>query len=85
MAGRIFNEHDNKGYNFRFKNPLAQQILRACCRLETAANLIEHKTDAPSTLFFSISKAFEELNDAVKKYYIDFPDFGIWELLRKNK
>jgi hypothetical protein len=61
-----------------YKNPIAQKILRACCRLETACNLIEHKTDAPNCLYFSISTAFDELQDAVTKYYGDFPNIGIW-------
>jgi hypothetical protein len=67
---------DNLGAGF--VNPLAIKILKACDRLETAARLIEHKTDAPSTLYFCISQAFKDLNSVVNKYYTDFPSRGVW-------
>jgi hypothetical protein len=78
---RLFKERDSD-YSpcLKYKNPVPQKIIRACCRLETACNLIEHKTNAPGTIYFCISKAFEELNDAIKKYYGDHPDFGIWNI-----
>jgi hypothetical protein len=67
---RQLSEFVGPGHNEPFySNPMAQQILKASCRLETICRLLEHGTDAPATLDFCFQQATRELNEVLEEYY----------------
>ena len=75
-----FKNHRGGGHETIFNDPIAEKLMGACSRIKTAANLIEHKTNAPSTLFFCLDMGSKEIIESVNEIYQKDKSKGVWDI-----